>query len=317
MPHQTTETQAVIFVMIATVALAFKGVFAKFSYMADMGVDALLLLRFGIAAPLFWVGVYFLARKTAPLSWVQWRACIFAGTMFFIATYCDFTAISLIGVSISRLILFTFPMIVMLINSVMNRTAPTAHQWFVFVTTYFGIALVMAPEGLDTFENFDWVGASWALACAFSYAAYLVSSQQIMKTLGSVRFTAASGTVTLGIMLAVIPVSAGVENLAFPTEGILWGAAIAVFCTVIPFFMLFEGIRRCGATQASLITLSGPIMTVIAAWLILGETLNAVQILGASITILGVASLKSSWVINLLRPVLVKWAEGRKGPSLS
>lgn len=306
MPNQQTEPIAVFFVAMATIALAFKGVFAKFAFSAGVSVDSVLLLRFLIATPLFWFGVYMLARKTQPLSWPQWKACAFAGLMFFFATYCDFTAIEKIGVSVSRLILFTFPMLVMLINAFLTRRAPSLHQWFVFATTYTGIALVMAPNGMDGLHDFDWIGAAWALGSAFTYALYLISSQQIMKTLGSVRFTAASGTITLAIMLAVIPVTAGVENLTFPLEGVLWSAVIATLCTVLPFFMLFEGIKRCGATQASLITLAGPILTMILAWLILDETLNAVQTIGAAISIAGVASLKSSWLVDLLRKLITR-----------
>lgn len=301
MNDQQTDPTAITFVFIATVALAFKGVFAKFAYMADMGVDAVLLLRFGIAAPLFWLGVLMFARKTAPLTWQQWKACSFAGVMFFMATYCDFTAISEIGVSVSRLILFTFPMIVMLINAVMSRRAPSVHQWIVFVTTYSGILLVMAPNGLSGFDNFNWMGAAWAMGSAVTYSIYLVTSQELMKSIGSVRFTAASGSITLVIMLAVIPVSATSGSITFPADGVFWGAMIAVFCTVIPFFMLFEGIKRCGATQASLISLSGPILTMIAAWLILDETLSTVQIIGAVITILGVSSLKATWALDGLK----------------
>ncbi|MDV7340731.1 DMT family transporter [Terasakiella sp. A23] len=301
--QHTSDPTAIIFVFLATVALAFKGVFAKFAYLADMSVDALLLLRFGIAAPLFWVGVYVLARKSASLSWAQWKACSFAGLMFFFATYCDFTAISKIGVSVSRLILFTFPMIVMLINAVLSKRMPSLHQWIVFAVTYFGILLVMAPTGMDALDGFDWNGAAWALGSAVTYAVYLVSSQEIMKSIGSVRFTAASGTITLAVMLAVIPISAASGSLIFPTDGVFWGALIAIFCTVLPFFMLFEGIKRCGATQASLITLSGPILTVIAAWLILDETLSSIQIVGAVITIAGVSSLKAAWLVNSIRKI--------------
>lgn len=298
MPTHTTENQAILFVFLATVALAFKGVFAKFAYMAGMNVDALLLLRFGIAAPLFWVGVRLLAKKSAPLSWVQWRVCIFAGTMFFFATYCDFTAIALLGVSVSRLILFTFPVIVMAINSLLMRKSPSIQQFSMFVITYFGIALVMAPKGLESLDTFDWVGGAWAMGSAVTYAIYLVTSQEIMKVIGSVRFTAASGSVTLGWMLIAIPFSGGYEGLAFPVDGIIWASAIAIFCTAIPFFLLFEGIRRCGATQASLITLTGPVMTIVLAWIVLGETLNTVQLMGGAITMLGVASLKSGWLIT-------------------
>jgi drug/metabolite transporter (DMT)-like permease len=65
----------------------------------------------------------------------------------------------------------------------------------------------------------------------------------------------------------------------------------AIACTVIPFFLLFEGIRRCGAVRASLLTLCGPVVTAAGAWAILGETLTPLQIAGFAITIVSVASL--------------------------
>lgn len=298
---QQTDMSAVMFVFIATIALAFKGIFAKFAYQAGMSVDALLLLRFGIAAPLFWVGVFMLSRHSAPLNWAQWKACIFAGGAFFLATYCDFTAISLVGVSISRLVLFTFPIMVMLINAAFFGKIPTLQQWIIFILTYIGIALVMLPNGANDTLPVDWVGVLWALGSATTYAVYLVSSQEIMKTLGSMRFTAASGSVTLVFMLVITPLHTDITQLAFPENGLWWGAAIAIFCTVIPFFMLFEGIKRCGATQASLITLSGPVLTVVAAWILLDEHLSALQMVGAGITIGGVALLKSGTVLQKIR----------------
>lgn len=300
MPHPSNESIAFVYVFIATGALAFKGVFAKFAYLADMSVDALLLVRFGIAAPLFWLGVVCLARRTAAITWPQWKACGFAGVMFFLATYCDFTALSKIPVSVSRLILFTFPVLVMLINAVLLRQPPGVRQWVVFAVTYLGIGLVVAPGGLAVVGDVDWIGGLWAVGSAFTYAVYLVASQEIMKRSGSVRFTAATGTVTLAAMLATVSLKAGSGVLTFPAKGVLWGAVIAVGCTVIPFFMLFEGIKRCGATQASLIALSGPIVTVLAAWLILGETLTTVQIAGAAITLLGVGSLKTHGLMDKL-----------------
>jgi drug/metabolite transporter (DMT)-like permease len=300
MVSNRSENQAILLVFSATIFLAFKGIFAKFAYMVDMSVEGVLLLRFGIAAPLFWIAVYYFTKGSAPLSWVQWRACIAAGLMFFFATYCDFSAISTMGVSISRLILFTFPAIVMMINALLVRTMPSLKQFTMFVITYFGIALVMAPKGMASLDGFDWVGAGWAMGSAVTYAIYLIMSQQILKTLGSVRFTAASGSVTLICMLVMIPISHGFGAINFTVEGFLWGSAIAVVCTFFPFILLSEGIRRCGATQASLISLTGPITTVFLAWFFLDETLSGLQLIGAALTILGVASLKTGWVIEAL-----------------
>ena len=112
-----------------------------------------------------------------------------------------------------------------------------------------------------------------------------------MKEISSARFTAASNTVTLAAMLLTIGITPDFDTLIYPTKGVAWGVVNAIACTVIPFFLLFEGIRRCGAVRVSLLTLSGPVVTAIAAWFILGETLSPIQIAGFAVTIGGVASL--------------------------
>jgi drug/metabolite transporter (DMT)-like permease len=88
--------------------------------------------------------------------------------------------------------------------------------------------------------------------------------------------------------------------------GIMWTAAISIFCTVIPFFLLYEGIRRVGATQASLISLSGPAMTFFAAWLFLGEVLTIPQMIGFVVVTLGVALLKNSFTLAGLGRLLAR-----------
>lgn len=274
------------FVGLSTLALSFKGIFATFAYQVGMDVNALLLLRFGLALPIFWLGVMVLARKTMPLQAHHWRATFIAALFFFSATYADFKAIQLVGVSVSRLVLFTFPVWVMLLNAALARTMPPLAQWGLAGVTYGGIVMVLDPSH---HQNLDPVGVAWALCSALSYALYLVASQQIMKSLGSVRFTAASGTLVFLLSCLILPFALPEgQNMSFPLDGIVWAAVIAIFCTALPFFFLFEGIKRCGATTASMITMTGPVITLIAAWLIFDERFSLFQMCGAALTLIGV-----------------------------
>mgnify|MGYP003631540748 FL=1 len=54
---------ALTLVLLSTAAFAMKGLLAKFVYATGMTVDGLLLLRFMIAMPFFWVGVYFFGKN--------------------------------------------------------------------------------------------------------------------------------------------------------------------------------------------------------------------------------------------------------------
>lgn len=287
---------ALAFVFIATIALAFKGVFAKFAYRNGLDVNALLLIRFGVAAPLFWFGVRVMTGGWAgSMGARDWRDCFLLGGLFFVATYCDFMALSMIDVGLSRLILFTFPAQIMVFSAILNRQPPSGRQLFAFVVTYGGLVLILAPDGFGRLAVKNTTGLCWAFICSTAYASYLMASQRIMKRIGSTRFTAASGSTTLVLMLITIPFTGGYGAMTFTPTGCWWGALIAVACTVLPFFLLFEGIARSNAARASLITLLGPAITIAAAWLLLEEVLSPTQLAGCALAVIGVGTVQGGF----------------------
>ncbi len=67
---------------------------------------------------------------------------------------------------------------------------------------------------------------------------------------------------------------------------------IAVFATLIPFGLYFKGIERIRATRASITSTWEPVVASVAAYLVLGEVLHPLQILGGIGVILAVALLQ-------------------------
>jgi len=306
-PVVSPAGSALTIVLLATAALAMKGLLAKFVYATGMTVDGLLLLRFLIAMPLFWLGVVLFGknrpgdRKMKPVD-LAWGGLY--GGLFFLAALFDFTAVSLIEVTVSRIVLFTFPAIVMILEALHKRRFPPFRQIVCFVITYVGLVLVLAPGGFGGVSQALWYGAAWAFGSAVTYAIYLYFGQRMITVIGSMHFAALINTMA-GICMVIYQLI--VQNpLNLNVAGIMWTAGISIFCTVIPFFLLYEGIRRVGATQASLISLSGPAMTFFAAWLFLGEVLTVPQLVGFVVVTLGVASLKNSFMLAGLGRLLAR-----------
>ncbi len=306
-PAATPAGSALMIVLLATVAFAMKGLLAKFVYATGMTVDGLLLLRFLIAMPFFWAGVFWFGkhrpgeRKMKPLD-LAWGALY--GGLFFAAALFDFTAVSLIDVTISRIVLFTFPAVVLILEGLHKRRFPPMRQIVCFVVTYFGLMLVLAPSGFGEVSDGLWYGALLAFASALTYACYLYFGQRMITVIGSMHFAALVNTMAGLSMVLYQLIMQKPLNLNF--DGVLWTAGISIFCTVIPFFLLYEGIRRIGATQASLISLSGPAMTFFAAWLLLGEMLTVPQLIGFAVVTIGVASLKNSFSLAGLGRLLAR-----------
>jgi drug/metabolite transporter (DMT)-like permease len=63
---------------------------------------------------------------------------------------------------------------------------------------------------------------------------------------------------------------------------------MAVFSTVLPAFFMNAGIRRIGAGSASIISTTGPIVTLILAYMLLGEAITSVQLVGTFFVLAGV-----------------------------
>jgi len=275
-----------LFVLVATVGFAIKGVIAKLAYTTGITIVGLLVLRAAIAVPLFWLGARWLGASWSDVRRRDVVAAMAAGTLYLLAGYCDFTAIDRIGAGPSRVLLFTYPLLVLLLEAGRDRRAPARRELLAFGLAWPGLWLVASAGDLA-----DPAGAAWGLGSAATYAIYLFVSQRMMPRLGSVRFAVLANTGAGVALLAALPWLVTPGDLSFDAAALGWVALIAAFCTVLPFFLFFEGIRQLGAGRASVISLTGPPLTLALAWMVLGETLTWEQGLGALMVLAGVGSL--------------------------
>ena len=88
------------------------------------------------------------------------------------------------------------------------------------------------------------------------------------------------------------PLSAFLRPSGFAQWG--WVLFIAFFGTVLAFICYTEGIKRIGATRASITATLEPITAGLIAWLLLGETMELWQIVGAALVIASVIGLQAS-----------------------
>ena len=70
------------------------------------------------------------------------------------------------------------------------------------------------------------------------------------------------------------------------------GGLMAVVSTTLPIYWLALAIGRMGAAQAAAVGNLGPVLTVFASWLLLGEPVSPYQLGGLALVIFGVSRLK-------------------------
>ena len=101
-------------------------------------------------------------------------------------------------------------------------------------------------------------------------------------------------TVTVaGTALAVhYQVRQGWQNLNLDTVSFAWMIALAVFATVLPLYLVAEGVRLVGAQRASIASTVGPPATAAMAILLLGETVSAGQLAGIALIVGSILALE-------------------------
>ncbi|MFV0278442.1 MAG: EamA family transporter [Parahaliea sp.] len=292
MPHRQFRQSGLALVAAATVGMALKGIFARIVYQHGVSVDALLIWRFLLAVPLFWIGAVLInrGRSQTPLSRQQWGLCFLTGFLLFLSTWSDFNAIHLLGASISRVLLYLFPALILLFQSIEQRQLPARRQLAVVTIAWCGIALLLAPSLQAGTINTP--GVLFGLGAATAYALFLWRSQGVMKQMGSVRFTQVSNSITLFFMLLFLLPTTAIDDLTLSPPAFGWMLTLVIISTVIPYFLMLEGIVRASAAEAGIMAMFGPALTVvIAVMLFPDEHLLPLQWLGFALVLLGIGAL--------------------------
>jgi len=290
--QNSNETPALLMAFGATLGLSLKGILAKLAFIAGATVIIVVLLRMLMALPLFIAADRAIGREGRErMSRTDVILGLGFGALFLLAMLSDFIAIDRLGAGLSRIVLFTYPLIVVFISSAMERRWPSRMHLIAFATSYVGLVIVLRPDRADIPPEF-WSGVGFAVLCAISIACVYALANPLIKRIGSSRFsilthiTAAVGMTVLALATQTF------EDFVFGFDAYFWILLIVVLATVAPIMMQYEAMRRIGAARVSLIGLLGPVVTVVLAWLILDERLDRIQISGFALVLFGIILLE-------------------------
>ena len=279
----------------SAILFASKGIFGKALYQRGVGVELLVTVRALIAVPFF---AWFALHANAPSRTTEdgqkppaarpraiLAAAVAGITCYYVGALVDFWALSLIDASIERVLLFSYPAIVVLIGSVIARRAPEARVVAAMIVTYAGIFFAMG--GIDLAElKANLFGAALVLVAALTTAIYFLIGERFTNELGSTRFAAigmSSSALMLALHFAVFRSFDEFRTLHAYDWMLL--VILGTLCMFIPGLLQAEGMRRAGAERAAIASTIGPPTTIFLAALFLGERLNGWQLLGSAMIV--------------------------------
>ena len=279
----------IAFALVGILAFSFRPILIKLSYAAHpVSPVTLLFLRMALSLPFFLAIAWWLRNQEPRLAPRDWAAVAGLGFLgYYGASFLDFIGLQWVGAGVGRLILYLFPTLVVLLSFVFLRKVPEKREVLALVVSYAGIVLVVSNQ-IGGENRLFALGAALVFASALCYAVYLVAGSQVIKRVGSMRFTAYSTIVAT--MPAVIQFLLIEPMSALDLPGAVWGYAIilATVSTVLPLFLQAEALNRIGVNHFALMGAIGPVSVAVISAVGLDEPFTGVQALGGALVIFGV-----------------------------
>jgi drug/metabolite transporter (DMT)-like permease len=287
-----------LYAVLAAAGFSMKAVFVKLAYVAAP-VDAvtLLAMRMGFALPLFlWLILRTRGEGTARLGGGDIARVWMLGCVgYYLSSLFDFYGLTYITAGLERMILYLYPTLVLLLQAWVMRQPPGRQAWQAMTICYAGLAIAFAHDLHQSGQGADVAtGAAWVFASAVTYAMYYHGTGNMVGRIGSTRLAGLAGSASAVLVLAHFLLFGEPHTLATLPPAV-WAHALmmAVFSTVLPVWWLSLAIQRLGAGQAAAIGTMGPVLTVFAAWLLLGESMSLLQLAGMALVMFGITRLKA------------------------
>lgn len=289
----TLVTRGTTLIVLASVCFGTSGPLAKPAMDAGLSPQQVASVRIGIAAVVL---LAFTALRRPALLRVRradWRLLIGYGLVGVAGVQLlYFAAVARIPIGIAMLLEFTSPILVALWVRFVRRTILPARMWAGTVLALVGLAMVAEVwQGM----RLDAIGLLAAVGAALCAATYFLVGEHGVNTLEPL------GLVTWGMMIGAVAIFFIAPPWQLPsrilfedTEFGSWHVPVwtllvvcAVISTALAYLLSISAMRYLPANVVSVIALCEPIVATAMAWLILGQALTVVQVLGAAVLLGG------------------------------
>lgn len=285
------------YAVLSAAGFSLKAIFVKLAYAAGP-VDALTLLamRMGLALPLFvWLLWWSRGSGEGALSLLDGGRVLLLGMLgYYLSSLFDFYGLELISAGLERLILFSYPTLVLLLQALVMRERPSRRMLLAIGLCYLGLAVAFVHDLGSAGSRAQVIqGSAWVFASAVTYALYYFGTGVMVRRVGSMRLTALAGGASALMVLVHYGISGDVAELsALPVQIWLYALLMAVLATVLPIYWMALAIQRMGASHTAAVGNLGPVLTLFAAWLLLGEVVSVYQVAGLALVLFGVSRLR-------------------------
>ena len=221
---------------------------------------------------------------------------LLVGVFVAIQSFCLYSAVARIPVALALLVFQTFPMLFMLLSWAAGKETPHASALLAMPLALAGLAFALDVK-IDGFAGrWEEIGAGvlWALGAALSFTLVFFFNVHWLKSLdGRLR------TFVMMAVTAVLVVTGGVAAgaMALPRDATGWlglAALTLLYGTAITSLFVVLPRLAAGGTSSTVALNFEPIAVLVIAWVVLGQAIAPLQVLGAFIVVGAIAWLSTA-----------------------
>lgn len=198
-----------------------------------------------------------------------------------------YTAIDRIPVGVAISLQDTAPVLVLVGVALVARRSPGGIVWVAGLLTLIGAVLVSgAYNGL---RDLDGLGVAAGVGSAIAFGVYLLSAEAAGHRGGHPATVLLGGFAVASVIWGILLPWWGwpVDRLADP-EIALRVAGVGFVGTLFPFLLVVNALRHLPAAVAGIAATTEPVFAAGLAWLLLNQSLGALQLLGGGLVVGGV-----------------------------
>jgi drug/metabolite transporter (DMT)-like permease len=292
-PRPGTIELGYAFAAIGAILFSTKSVAVRLVYAEPVDAATLLALRMALALPIYIAigGLAVIERrrsgKPLPPPKAVLQAALIGALGYWFASYTDFLGLEFISAQFERLILFTYPLFVVIFGALFFRQPLRLRALAAIGVSYAGLALIFV-EKVESGGSAAIVGAGLVLCSALAFAFYQLLAKTVIAVMGPRLFTcvAMSGA-AVGAFVTFL---AGHPPADLMVSQRVFGLSVflAIGATVLPSFFLNAALHRISAQANAAIGAVSPVVTIVLAAIFLGEALKPAGLVGAALVLAGV-----------------------------
>lgn len=303
MARSRSGVGSLLVALASSLCFSTSGTLAEPLLRAGWSPTAAVLLRVLVAGVVLLAPALIALRGDLRPIWrARWRVLAYGGLAVVGTQLAYFAAIRTIPVGLALLMEYLAPLLLVGFTWVRTRRMPKPVVLIGSALSLAGLLLVIGIVGGGAVGGpLDPVGVLWALLAALGLGVYYLLGARPDAAVPPIAF-ASSTLLVGGALLAgvaatgLLPVTVSLGDVALLRAEVPWwlpGAGLALVATALAYVFGVAGARRLGTRVASFLGLAEVLFSCALAWVLLGQALSPLQLVGGALILAGIAFVRS------------------------